>query len=138
VSKEYEPKWISKAQVLRIHEKTIELQGGLSGSSEEGQGKLEGCLARPHNLYLYEKPDLFDLAASYAQSIARSHAFNDGNKRTAYQTADLFLYKNGYDLGIKDEKEQISFFEAFAAGQVSREEMAEFYRQNTIKIKAKI
>jgi death on curing protein len=29
--------------------------------------------------------DAFDLAATYASSIATGHCFNDGNKRTAFQ-----------------------------------------------------
>ena len=33
------------------------------------------------------------LAASYAEAIARNHPFVDGNKRTAFATADLFLKK---------------------------------------------
>ncbi len=132
MSEDLEPKWISKEQVLRIHETTIEQQGGLSGVRDEGL--LESALAHPENFYAYREQDIFELDAAYAEGIARNHAFVDGNKRTAYETADLFLYKNGHDLGIKDEKEQIAFFENFAAGHVSREEMAEFYRQNTRKI----
>ena len=71
------------------------------------------------------------MAVIYAEDIARNHPFADGNKRTAYETADFFLYQNGYDLGIIDVKEQIVFFENFAAGEVSREELTEFYRQNS-------
>ena len=43
-----EPKWISKEQVIYIHEKTIEMQGGLSGIRDDGL--LESALARPENL----------------------------------------------------------------------------------------
>ena len=132
MSEDPEPKWISKEQVLRIYERTIEQQGGLYSICDKGL--LESALARPENLYAYKEQDIFELAAAYAEGIVRNHPFVDGNKRTAYETADLFLYKNGHDLGIKDEKEQIAFFENLATGHVSREELAEFYRQNTQKI----
>lgn len=129
MNEDAEPKWISKEQVLHIHEKTIELQGGLSGIRDSGL--LESALARPENFYTYGEQNIFELAATYAEGIARNHPFADGNKRTAYGAAGLFLYQNGYDLDVKDVKEQITFFENFAAGNVSREEMAEFYRENS-------
>lgn len=128
---EPEPKWISKEQVLYIHDKTIELQGGLSGTRDSGL--LESALARPENFYSYGEQNIFLLAASYAEGIARNHPFADGNKRTAYSATGLFLYQNGYDLSVKDVKEQVSFFENFAAGNVIREEMADFYRDNSLK-----
>ncbi len=129
MSEDPEPKWISMEQVLRIHDKTIELQGGLSGMRDSGL--LESALARPEHHYAYGEQDMFLLASSYAEGIARNHPFADGNKRTAYETADFFLYQNGYDFGVKDVKEQTAFFENFAAGNVSREELAEFYRENS-------
>lgn len=129
MSEETDPLWISKEQVLHIHEKTIALQGGLSGIRDNGL--LESALARPENFYSYGEQDRFELAASYAEGIVRNHPFVDGNKRTAYGVAGLFLYQNGYDLEVKDAREQIKFFENFAAGSVSREDMADFYRNNS-------
>ena len=125
-----EPRWMSKEQVLLIHEQTIKKQGGSSGIRDDGL--LESALARPQNLYAYEgQNDIFELAASYAEGIARNHAFVDGNKRTAYATSDLFLYKNGYDLNAEQVQEQTRLFESLAKREVSREELAAFYRQNT-------
>jgi len=128
-----EPKWISKEQVLYLHEKTIKEQGGSPGIRDEGL--LESALARPKNWYAYEGQDnIFELAASYTEGISRNHAFVDGNKRTAYLTSDLFLYRNGYDLNAELGREQTALFETLAKGKISREQVAEFYRQNTEKI----
>lgn len=124
-----EPKWITKEETLYIHERTIKRHGGLSGIRDNGL--LESALARPENFYAFGEQDIFILAASYAEGIVRNHPFADGNKRTAYGVAGIFLYENGYDFGIKVVKEQIKFFENFAAGNVSREEMAESYRENS-------
>jgi len=125
-----EPKWMSKEHVLFIHEQAIKEQGGSQGIRDEGL--LESAIARPQNLYAYEEQnDIFELAASYAEGIARNHAFVDGNKRTAYATSDLFLYQNGYDLNAEQAREQTTLFENLAKGEVRREELAAFYRQNT-------
>lgn len=123
------PKWISKAQALFIHDQSIIRHGGGTGIRDEGL--LESALARPENFYAYGERDLCMLAAAYAEGIARNHPFVDGNKRTAYAIAGLFLYLNGLTLQIPDTEAQITLFENVAAGHVSKEELAEFYRSNT-------
>ncbi|MEZ4726262.1 MAG: type II toxin-antitoxin system death-on-curing family toxin [Caldilineaceae bacterium] len=125
----FPPKWISKKQVLYIHEAAIKKHGGSFGVRD--MGLLESALARPENFYAYGEQDLFLLAAAYAEGIARNHPFIDGNKRTAYSAAGLFLYVNGYTLAVPSVAEQIRLFENLAMGQVSRTELAQFYRQNT-------
>lgn len=123
------PRWISKKQVLYIHERAIEKYGGSFGLRDVGL--LESALARPENFYAYGEQDLFLLAVAYAEGIARNHPFIDGNKRTAYATAGLFFYVNGYILKVISVSEQITLFENLAMGQVSRADLAHFYRQNT-------
>jgi len=36
--------------------------------------------------------------------IAQAHAFEQGNKRTAFTSMRLFLRVNGYDLGFEDSE----------------------------------
>lgn len=43
-------------------------------------------------------PDTFAKAAAYFESLARNHAFVDGNKRAAVLSAGRFLFLNGYEL----------------------------------------
>lgn len=124
-----EPKWISKAQALYIHGQSIARHGGRAGIRDEGL--LESALARAEQFHAYGEDDLYMLAAAYAEGIARNHAFVDGNKRTAYSVAGLFLYLNGLILKIPSTEEQIRLFEEVAAGNISREELAEFYKANT-------
>jgi len=131
VNDNFEPAWINKQQVISLQNRTIEKQGGSSGIRDEGL--LESALARPQNAYSYGENDIFLLAAAYAEGIARNHAFVDGNKRAAYITSGLFLRQNGYALTVKSPSAQITLFENLAQGQVNREELAEFYRQNTSK-----
>ena len=58
----------------------------------------------------------------------------DGNKRTAFTAADMFLEDNGYRLESEKENEQETLFLNLADGKVTRAELAEWYRQNTQEI----
>ncbi len=128
-----EPLWITEKEALLFHEKIIEKTGGSHGMRDEGL--LQSALARPLNLYAYEnEEDVFELAASYTEGIAKNHAFVDGNKRTALAVSGLFLAKNGYELEVQKEYEQKNLIEAVAQGNISREVVAEFYRHNTRQI----
>lgn len=57
---------------------------------------LDSALSRPENLFAYDKPTIFEVAAAYAYGIAKNHPFLDGNKRTAFITAIVFLEANGH------------------------------------------
>jgi len=61
---------------------------------------LLSAIAAPQQTWHYTNGgvDLFDLAAVYLYHIASAHAFADGNKRTGYATALVFLAVNGHRL----------------------------------------
>jgi death on curing protein len=67
-------------------------------------GLLDAAVARPRTTVfgLDAYPDDFAKAAALLQSLARNHAFVDGNKRTAWAAAWTFLYINGVELGDFD------------------------------------
>jgi death-on-curing protein len=89
-----EPVWLNLQAVLILHRESLEEHGGLDGVRDEGL--IEFALQRPQNLFHYEDMrNLFHLAAAYAFGLARNHPFNDGNKRTAFISAILFLQLNG-------------------------------------------
>lgn len=91
------------------------------------QGALESALARPPNLEAYGDPDIADLAAAYVYGLARSHAFTDGNKRTAWVTGRLILADNGARLEF-DPYDAIRLMESVAADSVSEAELAVWLR----------
>ncbi|MBV8119646.1 MAG: type II toxin-antitoxin system death-on-curing family toxin [Alphaproteobacteria bacterium] len=66
------------------------------------RGLLESALARPRNFYTYGEEDIVVLAAILMAGIARAHAFEQGNKRTAFAAMRLFLRSNGYDTAFED------------------------------------
>ena len=69
------------------------------------------------------------LAAEYAFGIARNHPFADGNKRTAWVLARLFLALNDHALRF-EPAEAIKAMLALAAGELSEVEMADWFRQH--------
>ena len=126
--KDDEPTWLTKKFVLSLHAETLHQFGGTTGLRDEG--RLEGALYRPRNLYAYADPSRFELAAAYCHGIVRNHPFVDGNKRTGLLAARAFLFRNGYRLD-PDEAEMVQIVERVAAGEVSEEELAQWIEQNT-------
>lgn len=118
-------RWIKESSVLAIHEEQIAEHGGLAGIRD--MPLLLSALGRPQNLATYGNPDIADLAATYASGIARNHAFLDGNKRTAWVVAEIFLLKNGYEL-IADDREGVTTMLAVADGTMSEPELALWFR----------
>lgn len=88
-----EPRFVTLAQVIALHKRSIERYGGTLGIRDPGG--LEGAVYQPHNVYHYGGGDLFDIAAAYAFHIAQGQFLLDGNKRTAVGTALVFLHSNG-------------------------------------------
>ena len=122
-----EPEWLSLDLALAIHDRQLAEHGGPTGVRD--QGMLESALARPLNQWTYGEDDLCALAAAYAYGIARNHPFADGNKRTAWVFARLFLRLNGQALSFAP-REAIDIVLALAAGELSEDELADWFRQH--------
>ncbi len=82
-------------EALYLHTRLIEHFGGAPGIRD--LGLLESALSRPCSGY-YET--LSAQAAAMMQSLARNHAFVDGNKRMAFALTAVFLQLNGYKLTV--------------------------------------
>lgn len=123
------PNWLSLEEVIKINEKVVER------SSEphfvRDRGLLDSALARPQNAHAYGETDTFQLAASYAEGIARNHAFGQGNKRTAFEAADIFLFRNGYNLQAEKHPEHTEMMEKLGQGHISREDAAKHFRDHS-------
>lgn len=123
-----EPEWLDRETVLDIHQRVVDASGGSHGLRDEGL--LESALSRPQNVFAYEGSGIFDLAASCAEAITQNHPFIDGNKRTAFTVADIFLDVNGYRLCASQE-EQADMMVDLAEKKIGREEVAAFLRQHS-------
>jgi death-on-curing protein len=123
--KRVEPRWLDVDVALAIHDRQLSEHGG--GTGVRDQGMLESALARPINAWSYGVDDPAALAASYAFGVARNHPFVDGNKRTAWVLARLFLALNGHRADFTADA-AITAMLVLAAGELSEEEMADWFR----------
>jgi len=122
-----EPTWLLDAAVLIAHEMSLANFGGAEGIRDTHL--LASALARPKNLFVYEKPGLHDLAAAYTFGIVKNHPFVDGNKRTGFLAGAAFLELNGVTLAAS-EPEATRIILGVASGSVSEGQLADWYRVN--------
>jgi len=122
-----EPVWILHQSVLAIHDVLLAEFGGASGIRDESL--LESALARPRNLWSYEKPTLFRLAAAYTHGIVKNHPFMDGNKRTGYVIGGIFLERNGQILHASEEEATAAIMD-LASSQLTEEGFTIWLRDN--------
>ncbi|HTI70759.1 MAG TPA: type II toxin-antitoxin system death-on-curing family toxin [Candidatus Limnocylindria bacterium] len=123
-----EPLWLDIPAVLAIHDCLLAEHGGASGIRD--LGLLESAIEKPRHLFAYGHPSLFDLAASYAFGLAKNHAFIDGNKRTAFVVAVVFLDTNGCELRAGEVDATLAML-ALAASEMTEPEMAGWFRENS-------
>lgn len=118
--------WVGVSVVISLHDRQLAEHGGPPGVRD--QGALESALARPVNLAAYEEPDAAALAASYAFGLARNHSFIDGNKRTAWVVARLFLTANGVALNFARD-DAVRTMLALASGDLDEDALAGWFRE---------
>jgi death-on-curing protein len=121
--------WIGSDAALAAHAEQLAEHGGAEGIRD--LGALESALARPVNLAAYGEPDAAALAAAYAFGIARNHPFVDGNKRTAAVVSVAFLFVNAFDCTASPPELTVAFL-ALAAGELSEDEMADWFRRHVV------
>lgn len=95
-------------ECLILHGELLKRFGGQGGLRDPGM--LESALARPRSGYY---ASLSQQAAALLQSLARNHAFVDGNKRMAFAVTSIFLRMNGYRLTVSADEG-----ESFLIGRV--------------------
>ena len=120
-------RFLAVADVLTIHENTIEHEGGMAGLRDPGL--LESAVLMPQQRFggEYLHPGLAEMAAAYLFHIAQNHAFHDGNKRTAALAALIFLDVNGASsLPPPDDLERMTL--AVAASEATKDELTEWMR----------
>ena len=125
--------WINRRALLLLHGESLVLHGGAQGIRDEGL--LDSALSRPENLAAYGQPDVFDCAAAYAFGLAKNPPFIDGNKRTGFLGAGMFLRLNGYRLTASQQDATLTML-ALAASELSEADYADWLRQHSAPLKA--
>jgi len=123
-------RWVRADVVHAIHDRQLAEHGGSAGVRDEAA--LDSALTRTRNLAAYKHPDAAALAGAYAYGIVRNHPLVDGNKRTGWVVARLFLAQNGYSLKF-DPHDAVQTIETLASGKLSEPRLADWFRQRTVK-----
>ena len=118
--------YLTRSDVLAIHEDQIERYGGAHGLRDGGQ--LESAVFRPQTGY-YE--DLIAEAAALWESLSQNHPFVDGNKRTAFAAMYTFLAINGIELSADSELAWQFMSARYAKGDFRFDELEDWLRNNT-------
>lgn len=122
-----EPVWLPLELLIRLHDRQIELHGGLAGTRDPGL--LESAVSRPLNAWSYGETDLFNLASLYAAGLIRNHPFLDGNKRIGFLSALLFLEANGWRMAAP-MAERLAFTLQLAANEITEADYAAWLRRS--------
>ncbi|MGI9346947.1 MAG: type II toxin-antitoxin system death-on-curing family toxin [Gammaproteobacteria bacterium] len=85
--------YLTLENIMRLHERSIESYGGSAGVRDIAL--VEAAVGRHQSGY-YE--GRIEEAAALMESLLQNHPFIDGNKRTAFLAADVFLRGNGYKI----------------------------------------
>jgi death-on-curing protein len=117
--------WIDEDVALAAHDALVAEFGGLAGVRD--LSLLQSALARPCNLVAYGSPDAASLAAAYTFGLLRNRPFVDGNKRTGYALAIVFLLDNGLAFAGSDI-ESVDTMLGVAAGTINEDDLAAWFR----------
>ena len=121
------PTWLLREAVVATHERLLSEFGGASGIRDSGL--LDSGLSRAENLHAYGQPAVFELAAAYAFGVVKNHPFIDGNKRTGFTIAVVFLELNGENFGASEVDATIQTL-ALAASELDEAGYAEWLKAN--------
>ena len=125
-------RWIGIDLALAVQERQLSEHGGLAGVRD--RGAVESALARPINLAAFGGADPVDasaLAAAYCFGIVRNHGFADGNKRTGWVLARLFLADNEIRVAFSPA-DVVQMIQALAAGDVPEAGLAAWIRAHVV------
>jgi death-on-curing protein len=92
-----QPRHLTVGDVIAIHEEMMR-RLGLPPAGIRDKGGLEAAIHRPRQAAYYEDADIIRQGVILAAGISQSHAFVDGNKRTALESMYVFLYVNDYQI----------------------------------------
>jgi len=117
--------WLDPWVVEAVHDRLLAEHGGAAGVRDAGL--LASALARPISRAAYGEMDLCTLAAAYAAGIVRNHPFVDGNKRTGFMAAYIFLARNGLRVKAPEDDATRAML-ALAAGEMTEDVFAAWLR----------
>src|SRR5260370_36077107 len=117
--------YLTLAETLAIHDDQIERYTGSCGVRDHGL--LEAALYRPQTGYY---ADLIEEAAALWESLAQTHAYIDGNKRTAFAATYTFLAINGTRITADAQETYVFVAALYEANQFSFDKLVPWLRSH--------
>lgn len=129
-----EPVFLTREDVIHIHEHEVALHGGSLGLRDENM--LDSAIAMPKAGFgdEYLHADLFEMAAAYCFHIVMNHPFVDGNKRAGLASALVFLDLNGYALHM-DHPAPYDLVIGVCEGSVTKGALAAAFRDHAAPLR---
>ena len=78
--------------------------------------------------------DIFEMAATYANSICFNHPFLDGNKRVAAISSISFLYLNGLEFNEEYSEDLADTILLLVNKKLSKTELAKYFKTHSRKL----
>lgn len=106
-----EPNWLTPEHLIELNRLVV-------ASTQEPfavlkPAELESASQRPYNMWAYDEEDnVACLAVRLLMAVAQDHPFAQGNKRTGFIAASIFLDSNGWLLDVPDYEEIAEMIEA--------------------------
>lgn len=125
-------KYLSEAEVIAINEEAVAKFGGLHGVKDFHMLSL--AVGRPQMSVGFQDAykSIFDKAAALLHSVINNHPFLDGNKRTSFFSAILFLEYNGWTLEFR-RKEGVKFVRQVHDNDYTVEQISKWLKDHSIK-----
>ena len=128
-----EPEWLTAEDLERLNLRIVE------GSAEPfgvlKPHELKSAPSRPRQLFHYDEvEDVAALAVRLMMAVVWAHPFEQGNKRTGFAAAEIFLDANGWLLDIDDFEDVAELIIAAAEDQSLEGELVTHFRENLIEM----
>jgi death-on-curing protein len=99
-----EVRYPTPEEVTEYHAAVMGVVDADPGSGVRDWNLLLSALNRPRAAAYYEEADLIRQAATLLWGLVENHPFHDGNKRTAWVTAEAFLQANAHQVTATDDQ----------------------------------
>lgn len=95
-----EPRWLRPEDVVELNRLVVESTGEPFALRDEAL--LESACGKPEQHWHYDQQnDIAALATTLLFGVAQNHPFIQGNKRTGFEAALVFLRINGWRLEMR-------------------------------------
>lgn len=130
-----EPRWLTPQEIVTLNRLVVEAAG--EPFALLFPDLLESALGRLQSRWAYGgDDDAVSLAVALLFALARNHPFEQGNKRTAFEAAVIFLDANGYGLAdaLADSEDLARLITAVIAHERAEAELEAALRPYVVRL----